>query len=75
MTIEESLDKHVGISILRPYPNVKEAMKEYTKLKCEELLKTVAKKAKVNFNNKESNDYGVDVGSILNVVDLEEFII
>lgn len=51
---------------------IEDAMKEYAKLKCEELLKIVAEKAEVSFN-KFGEEY-VDKESILNAVNLNEFI-
>lgn len=63
---------------------IEEAMKEYAKLKCEELLKIVAEKAKIETKPKENilnlsmmddwSYYTIDKNSILNAVDLNEFI-
>lgn len=50
-------------------------VKEYTKLKCQELLLIVAEKARIDFRNDKANDFGIDVDSILNAVDLDSFII
>lgn len=47
-------------------------MHEFAKLKCEELLEIVAEKVELKFDR----DYGVSINkdSILNAVDLDEFI-
>lgn len=65
---------------------IEEAMKEYTRLKCQELLEIVAEKAKVGsdwkYKGGDSNILGnytktlvykVNKNSILNAVDLEKF--
>ena len=48
---------------------IEEAMKEYAKMKCKELLEIVAEKAKIT-------DFGYTVSrdSIINAVNLDEFI-
>lgn len=47
----------------------------FAKLKCEELLKIVAEKAEVaQCENNDYYEYEVDKDSILNAVDLNEFI-
>lgn len=64
------------------------AMQEYARIKCEELLEIVAKKAKVGsdwkYKGGDSNIVGnytktlvykVDKDSILNAVDLDSFIV
>lgn len=64
----------------------KEALEEYAKAKCQELLEIVAKKAKVKnedgkvyqqphifYCNGEEHKIFVDRDSILNAVDLENF--
>ena len=51
--------------------DITSAMKEYARLKCEELLKIVAEKAEVEYDWNASY---VDRDSILNAVDLNEFI-
>lgn len=54
---------------------IKEAMKEYTELKCRELLEIVAEKAKADMNfNFTGNTPYVIKSSILNAVDLKNFI-
>lgn len=51
--------------------DLQKAMKEYAKLKCQELLLVVAEKAEISYN-KFGEEY-VDKDSILNAVDLEKF--
>lgn len=59
-----------------------DAMKEYARLKCEELLKIVAEKAKASIEYTYSGNVGeyrdewaiINKDSILNAVDLNEFI-
>lgn len=67
----------------QPYHNseeaVLEAMNEFAKLKCEELLSLAAEKAKIRELNYEDEQEWVcynevDKESILNCIDLEEFI-
>ncbi len=55
---------------IREGKNTENLMQEYAKLKCKELLEIVAEKAQVT-------DYGYAVSkdSILNVVDLDSFIV
>ena len=58
--------------------NIKKAMQEYAKQKCQELLLLVAEKAKIKENRSMSNGYDyteryVDKDSILNAVDLDSF--
>jgi hypothetical protein len=63
---------------------IKEAMKEFAELKCKELLEIVAEKAKTKTiyesNGQPSSSFPefeyevVDKDSILNAVDLKEFI-
>lgn len=62
---------------------IEEAMQEYAKLKCQELLEIVAEKARVRdvqtFEIQDPHDLGCDYrleiykDSILNCVDLENF--
>jgi hypothetical protein len=54
---------------------IEEAMKEYAKLKCQELLEIVAEKAEVKDFYILSEPFCkiVDIDSILNAVDLEKF--
>lgn len=61
--------------------DVQKAMKEYARLKCEELLKIVVENVQIKQENEyldSSRGYGivsrVDEDSILNSVDLNEFI-
>lgn len=76
---EEVFGKHGDTS---QFEEVAEAMKEYARLKCEELIKIVAEKAKANIEYTYSGNVGeyrdewaiVNKDSILNAVDLEEFI-
>ena len=51
--------------------DITSAMNEYARLKCEELLKIVAEKVEVEYDWNASY---VDRDSILNAVDLNEFI-
>ena len=77
MTVEEYINKNSYFILNADTPmgnTLREAMCGYAELKCKELLEIVAKKAKINFSNSKSNDYGIDVDSILNAVDLKEFI-
>ena len=66
---------------------LEEAMKEYAKMKCKELLEIVAEKAKIKdedgdvyeqpkgfYCNGELYETWVDKDSILNAVNLDEFI-
>lgn len=65
---------------------IAQAMKEYAELKCKELLEIVAEKAKIkkeysrdsnlksNYGDPETTIILIDKSSILNVVDLKEFI-
>ncbi len=63
---------------------IKEAMKEFAELKCKELLEIVVQKAETKTiyesNDQPSSSFGdyeydvVDKDSILNAVDLKEFI-
>jgi hypothetical protein len=57
---------------------IQEAMKEFAELKCRELLEIVAEKAKTkHYSTNTSIDFSklvVDKDSILNAVDLKEFI-
>lgn len=50
-----------------------EAMQEYAKEKCKELLEIVVRQARISFSNNKANDFGIDKDSILNCVDLEKF--
>ena len=63
---------------------IEEAMKEYTRLKCQELLLLVAEKVRIIEDGDINNPYEeyfldlggslrVDKDSILNVIDLEKF--
>lgn len=57
---------------------IQEAMKEYAKQKCQELLLLVAEKAKiekvvVHAGEYYDENYQINKASILNVVDLEKF--
>jgi len=52
-TSEEMLNKHVGLAILKPYPNVKDAMHEHTTTHIEalrELLKLPIEIAPTEFS-------------------------
>jgi len=87
MTAEDFLQEHLEISYFYndKYDkmcclsnDVQKAMKEYAKLKCQELLLLVAEKAKVTTIwegtiGSEYVDYDVDRDSIINAVDLETF--
>lgn len=53
--------------------DVQKVMKEYTRLKCKELLKIVAEKAENGFTHSFGYSFE-DKDSILNAVDLNEFI-
>lgn len=77
MTAHEFLDKeHFYLIIDSRDTNIdsediEQAIKEYSKLKCQELLEIVAEKAKVE---EVWNNYYVNKDSILNAVDLDKFI-
>ena len=51
---------------------IEEAMKEYARIKCEELLLLVAEKAEISGCSKVGGYY-INKNSILNAVDLEKF--
>jgi hypothetical protein len=57
---------------------IQEAMKEFAELKCKELLEIVSEKAKTKpYSTNTSIDFSklvVDKNSILNAIDLKEFI-
>jgi hypothetical protein len=53
--------------------NLVDILKEFAELKCKELLEIVAEKAEVRLGISSCN-YVVDKDSILNAVDLKEFI-
>jgi len=58
--------------------DVQLAMQEYAKLKCQELLEIVSEKAELDwekFSNYDSSSCEIDKDSILNAVDLGEFIV
>lgn len=88
MTAEEILKKHLDgwwkaqIGHHPHIENVLEAMKEYAKLKCEELLKIVVENVKTEniYPKYVLNEFDefehiiVNKESILNAVDLDEFI-
>lgn len=52
-TANEVLDNHVGLSILKQYPNVKDAMIEFAKLKVTEALHETSE----HFKNPENVSY------------------
>ena len=72
--IEEVFGKHGDTS---QFEEVAEAMKEYARIKCQELLEIVAEKAEVKTvsipNGLNIKTCVVDRDSILNAVDLEKF--
>lgn len=70
MTIEGILDKHVGIGILKPYPNIKEAMIEFAKYHVEKALKEASEKAKVDIIPM-LKVYNINREEILNAYPLE----
>ena len=88
MTAEDLLHEsyfNIVLDIRETYltdSDITSAMKEYARLKCEELLKIVAEKAKANIEYTYSGNVGeyrdewaiVSKDSILNAVDLNEFI-
>lgn len=80
MTVSEYINKN------HPYGcaewEFEEALKEFAKIKCQELLEIVAEKAKAEIKYECSGNTGgeyldewavVDKDSILNAVDLEKF--
>jgi hypothetical protein len=74
MTVEEYINKnsYFILNADTPMGNIlREAMKEYAYLKCKELLEIVAEKATVI---EYWNDWYVEKDSILNAVDLKQFI-
>lgn len=73
MTAEELWSKHFDGLHWDDITQEKEVLfaKEYARLKCEELIKIVAEKAEVEH---DWNTSYVDRDSILNAVDLNEFI-
>jgi hypothetical protein len=77
MTAEDLLHEsyfNIVLDIRETYltdSDITSAMKEYARLKCEELLKIVVEKAEVEY---DWNTSYVDRGYILNAVDLNEFI-
>ena len=83
MTAEEFLQGSITIShfyndryeqMMCFSDDVQKAMKEYARLKCQELLEIVAEKAEIT----KSVNFGwekVDKGSILSAVDLDKFIV
>lgn len=93
MTTEDFLQEHLEISHFYSdiyeetvcfSKDVQKAMKEYTKLKCQELLLLVAEKVRIIEDGDVDNPYEeyfldlggslrVDKDSILNAVDLETF--
>ena len=66
--------KNAGDYICINQGALEEALNSFTKLKCQELLLLVAEKARIDFRNNKANDFGIDVDSILNAVDLDSFI-
>ena len=79
--IEEVFGKHGDTS---QFEEVAEAMKEYARMKCQELLLLVAEKVRIIEDGDINNPYEeyfldlggslrVDKDSILNAVDLEKF--
>jgi hypothetical protein len=72
MTTEEFKDKYYPEGCARW--NFTEALSEFAKMKCEELLEIVVEKAELSLGISSCN-YVVDEDSILNAVDLDEFIV
>ena len=50
-TAKEILDKHVGIEILKPYPNVEDAMIEFAKMHVERALQKAFKEARIELQD------------------------
>ena len=79
MTAEDLLHEqyfNIVLDIRETYltdSDITSAMKEYARLKCEELLKIVAEKAQVYADEGGYSEF-VDEDSILNAIDLNEFI-
>lgn len=75
MTIEEILQINQSQAYYNQNSDYRiKSMKDYAKLKCQELLEIVAEKAKIT----KSVNFGwekVDKGSILSAVDLNKFIV
>lgn len=73
--LNNTFDKHEWRMASPPYYDsedaVIDAMKEYAKYKCKELLEIVADNAKILYSYSSPK---VDKDSILNTVDLDEFI-
>ena len=82
-----SVEKYSSKSLCDVELEFEEAMKEYAKMKCKELLEIVAEKAKIRdedgdvyeqpkgfYCNGELYETWVDKDSILNAVNLNEFI-
>jgi len=88
MTAEDLLHEsyfNIVLDIRETYltdSDITSAMKEYARLKCEELLKIVSEKAKASIEYTYSGNVGeyrdewaiINKDSILNAVDLNEFI-
>ena len=84
MTAEEKLTEVFDASYFAEYPGndtfeaTIQAMKEYAELKCKELLEIVAEKANLieheDYNYPNEYYVEIDKDSILNTVDLKEFI-
>lgn len=83
MNIEDFLDKnyfHMMLDFKNTETSVGElkcAFKEYTKMKCGELLEILAEKSRVSvitYSEGKGCRWEVDKDSILNAVDLNEFI-
>ena len=62
-TAKEILDKHVGIEILKPYPNVEDAMIEFAKMHVERALQKAYKRGRiVNQDGEKCIAYGFSNG-------------
>jgi hypothetical protein len=59
---------------IKTQKDIVRAMQEYARLKCEELLEIVAEKAEV-YRSEGGYENWVDKDSVLNAVDLDEFIV
>ena len=91
--LTEDVNQHFNLDVTRDcyvktQKDIVKSMKEYTTLKCKELLEIVAKKAKVKnedgkvyqqphifYCNGEEHKIFVDKDSLLNAVDLDSFIV
>lgn len=79
--ITEDVERHFNLDVTRDYyvrtqKDIVKSMQEYAKTKCQELLEIVAEKAKTKKTSNSGSwyDASVDKDSIINAVNLNEFI-